>query len=194
MSTTPISLLERLGDHPDAGAWREFVDLYTPLLTRWLRRYSLESHDAEDLVQEVLGVVVRQLPQFRHNRQAGAFRRWLRTITANCLRKFWRTERTRPRSAGGDDFAAMLDQLEDPGSDLSRLWDREHDRHVVEGLLRRIGADFAATTWKAFRGHVVEDRPAGEVAAELALSVNAVVIAKSRVLRRLREVARGLID
>jgi RNA polymerase sigma factor (sigma-70 family) len=194
MSPTPVSLLERLGERPDPGAWRQFVDLYTPLLTRWLRRHPLGSHDAEDLVQEVLGVVVRRLPQFRHNRQAGAFRHWLRTVTANCLRRFWRGERSRPRGAGGDDFASLLGPLEDPGSELSRLWDREHDRHVVEALLRRIGAEFTATTWKAFRGHVVEDRPAGEVAAELGLSANAVVIAKSRVLRRLRQEARGLLD
>src|SRR5262245_16884636 len=194
MSQTPVSLLERLGKRPEPGAWQQYVDLYTPLLVRWLRRYPLPSHDAEDLVQEVLGVVVRRLPHFRHNRQAGAFRHWLRTVLVNCLRKFWRGERSRPQATGGSDFARMLEQLEDPGSALSHLWDREHDRHVIEGLLKRLGAELTPSTWQAFRGHVVEGRPAAAVAAELGLTGNAVVIAKSRVLRRLRQEACGLID
>ena len=36
--------------------------------------------DVDDLVQEVLAVVLRELPQFEHNGRTGAFRRWLRTI------------------------------------------------------------------------------------------------------------------
>jgi RNA polymerase sigma-70 factor, ECF subfamily len=40
---------------------------------------------------------------------------------------------------------------------------------------------------------VLEERPAADVAESLGLSVNAVLIAKSRVLRRLRQEGRGLI-
>ena len=41
---------------------------------------------------------------------------------------------------------------------------------------------------------VVRDRPAADVAAELGISVNSVYLAKSRVLRRLREELAGLLD
>jgi len=42
---------------------------------------------------------------------------------------------------------------------------------------------------------VVEDgQPASDVAQELGISVNAVLIAKSRVLKRLREKPAGLVD
>ena len=39
-----------------------------------------------------------------------------------------------------------------------------------------------------------DGKPARDVAQELGLSVNAVLIAKSRVLGRLRQEARGLVD
>jgi RNA polymerase sigma-70 factor (ECF subfamily) len=41
---------------------------------------------------------------------------------------------------------------------------------------------------------VLDGAPAAAVAAELGLSVNAVLIAKSRVLHRLREEGRGLLE
>jgi RNA polymerase sigma-70 factor, ECF subfamily len=194
MGETPVSLLERLRDRPDPEAWRELVDLYTPLLFRWLRRYSLQQSDAEDLVQEVLGVVVRQLPHFQHSQQRGAFRHWLRSILVNCLRNFWRAQRHRPVAAGGQDLARVLEQLEDPDSDLGRFWEQEHDRYIVQQLLERIEGELTPSTRLAFRRLVVEAGEADAVAAELGLSVNAILIAKSRVLRRLREEVRGFLD
>src|SRR5438270_14034084 len=100
MPETPVSLLERLRLRPDGVAWQRLVDLYTPLIQKWLRYQALEPADVEDLVQEVLGVLVRELPQFRHDLRRGAFRRWLRTITINRLRMFWRARRSRPVATG----------------------------------------------------------------------------------------------
>jgi RNA polymerase sigma-70 factor (ECF subfamily) len=191
---TPISLLERLRLRPDGASWQRLVDLYTPLIRNWLRRYDLDGADADDLTQEVMQVLVRELPNFRHDLRTGAFRRWLRNVTVNRLRIFWRGRRARPVAAGGSDFGHMLDQLEDPGSGLSRLWDEEHDRHVAHRLLELIEPEFEPTTWRAFRGLVLESKRTADVAAELGLTPNAVRIAKSRVLGRFREEIDGLLD
>ena len=88
----------------------------------------------------------------------------------------------------------MLDQLEDPASDLSRRWDREHDEFVLHRLLDLIEPDFRPATWQAFRRQVIDGASAETVAAELGLTVNAVLIAKSRVLSHLRRNAEGLVD
>jgi len=85
MSDTSASLLQRLREQPDGDAWRRLVFLYTPLLRQWLARHGLQSSDIDDLTQEVLTVVVRELPQFQHNQREGAFRRWLRTILVHRL-------------------------------------------------------------------------------------------------------------
>jgi RNA polymerase sigma factor (sigma-70 family) len=191
---TPISLLERLRLSPDPASWQRLVDLYTPLIHHWLGRYALQSSDADDLTQEVLSAVAGELPQFRHDLRQGAFRRWLRTVAVNRLRNFWRARRTRPLAVGGDDFESVLGQLEDPESRLSRVWDEEHDRHVVRRLLELIEPEFEPTTWRAFRALVLEGKKAPAVAAELGISVNAARIAKARVLKRFRQEIGGLID
>src|SRR5262249_42556003 len=149
--------------------------------------------DADDLVQDVLAVVVRELPRFEHNRRTGAFRSWLRTILVHRLRDFWRARQYQPAATGDSAVLRHLEELEDPASGLSRLWDQEHDGHVVRRLLDLIEPEVAPSTWQAFRRVALEGKDEETVAAELGLSVNAVFIAKSRVLARLRREAKGLI-
>jgi RNA polymerase sigma-70 factor (ECF subfamily) len=185
-SATSASLIERLRDRGDVQAWQKRVHVYTPLMHAWLRPSRLQPADVDDLTQGVLAVVLRKVPDFEHSGRPGAFRAWLKGITLNVLREF---RRGRETVVGAD----LLDELADPASGLSVWWEQEHDRHVLNGLLRLIEHDFAPATWRAFCRLVLDDVPAAAVAAELGMSVNAVSIAKSRVLARLRHEARGLV-
>jgi RNA polymerase sigma-70 factor (ECF subfamily) len=194
MLDTSVSLLERLRNQPGDADWNRLVALYAPLIAGWLRGQGVQAGDVDDLTQEVLGVVVRELAHFRHSDRRGAFRAWLRTITVHRLRDFWRARQHRPLATGDSDFARNLEQLEDPHSSLARQWDEEHDRHVVRQLLRLIEPLFEPTTLEAFRAIMLDGCRPAEVAARLDISVNAVLLAKSRVLRRLRQEADGLID
>jgi RNA polymerase sigma-70 factor (ECF subfamily) len=194
MSETSTSLLDRLRVAPDAASWQRLVELYTPLIRGWLRRHGMLPQDADDVVQDVLAVVVRRLPGFRREPRTGAFRHWLRSITVNCLRDYWRAQRGRPVATGDSNLLQMLGQLEDPESGLSQQWDQEHDRHVTQRLLELIEPDFKPSTWQAFRRVALDGVAPDQVAAELGISVNAVFIAKSRVLARMREESEGLID
>ncbi|HEV3118237.1 MAG TPA: sigma-70 family RNA polymerase sigma factor [Gemmataceae bacterium] len=194
MPDTSISLLERLRLQPDEGSWKRLVDLYVPLIRGWLRRYDVSPEDAEDLAQDVMALVVREIPDFQHNQQPGAFRKWLRTITVNRLRMLWRARQGKAAASGNSDVLQMLDQLEDPNSGLSRVWDEQHNQHVARRLMEMIQPQFAPATWKAFRRVVLDGQKPAVVAAEFGISVNAVLLAKSRVLRRLRQEMRGLTD
>jgi RNA polymerase sigma-70 factor (ECF subfamily) len=186
MLDTSPSLLEQLRTGPREEAWRKLVDLYAPMLHGWIKRYSIQSSDVDDLVQEVLTTLVRELPQFQCDSEHDSFRSWIRVILAHRLQAVFRSRESQPQLAGGSDQAMLLDQLADPNSDLSRVWNEEHDRHVAHTLLNAIRADFEPNTWAAFQRTTMESAKAADVAAELGLSVNAVFIAKSRVLRRLR--------
>src|SRR5437868_2137437 len=86
VSETSLSLLERLRQPAlDEAAWKHLADLYTPLIQDWLRRYGVRQDEVDDLTQEVLSTVHREMPGFEHNQHPGAFRCWLRTITVNRL-------------------------------------------------------------------------------------------------------------
>ncbi len=191
---TPHSLLEQARDCADAAAWRRLADLYVPLIHRWLRPYLLQAADTDDLVQEVLATLARELPSFDPQPRPGAFRSYLRTITVHRLRAYWQGRDHRPAAIGGDDVLAAFEQLEDPASALSRAWDEEHDRHVVRTLLDTIRLEVRPTTWRVFEATALDGRPVADVANELGLSPNAVLLAKSRVLNRLRKKGQGLVE
>jgi RNA polymerase sigma-70 factor (ECF subfamily) len=174
MPTTSTSLLQRLRERPDARDWRRLDDLYRPFLLGFLRRHGLGDADADDLAQEILAVVVRELPAFEHNQRTGAFRAWLRAVAAHRMRDFFRSRKNRP--AGGSDVLQRLQQLEDPGSALSGEWDREHDRHVVGRLLDSIRHDFQPATWQAFRAVMLDGLTPAEAAERLNVSVNSVLL------------------
>src|SRR5262245_46923041 len=127
-----------------AGAWDRLVALYTPLLEVWLTAAGLQPADREDVIQRVLEILVRQLPDFEHSGRPGAFRAWLRGITVNLLREFWRS---RPEPEAG----SLLEQLSDPNAGLSRLWDEQHDRHVLHALMDLVRPEFSDVHWRAFR-------------------------------------------
>ncbi len=194
MDETSLSLLARLRHTPESESWNRLVELYAPLIRAWLRKYDVQDADADDLVQEVLFAVSKDLSKFDHGGQRGAFRAWLKAILVNRLRKFWRARDRRPLARGDSDIDARLAQLHDPASELSQVWNRQHDQYVLRQLLTLVEPHFASSTWKAFCRVALDGSRPDVVAKELEISLNAVCIAKSRVLSRLRQESEGLIE
>jgi RNA polymerase sigma-70 factor, ECF subfamily len=193
VTLTSVSLLDRLkAAGPDASDWNRLHGVYLPLIERWLGRVPGLGAESADLAQEVLVVVFRELPRFERQRQ-GSFRAWLRQVTVNKIRNY-RRQRHRRAAAGLDPATGFLERLANPNDDLAREWDQDHDKHVVQKLLAIVQPDFNPTTWEAFQRFGIEGHPAAKVAEELGLSINAVVLAKSRVLKRLREEAGDLLE
>jgi RNA polymerase sigma-70 factor (ECF subfamily) len=187
MHTTPISLLERLRQPAADDAWARFVRLYTPLLIHWARRAGLSEAESADLVQEVFTLLVSKLPQFEYDK-AGSFRGWLRTVTLNKWRQNGRRAALpMANHEGALDGATTPDPLE-------AYWDGEYRQQLVGQALRLMQAEFQPTTWKACWEHVVSGKSAAQVATELNLTPGAVRAAKFRVLNRLRQELRGLLD
>jgi RNA polymerase sigma-70 factor (ECF subfamily) len=188
MNTTSASLLEQLRQPDAADAWRRFVHLYTPLLYYWARGTGLPAHDAADLVQEVLVVLVQKLPEFSYDRSK-SFRGWLRTVALNKWRERCRRFAARPDQAGDTGLSGV--ESPDP---VVAFEEADYRAQLVRRALQIMQTEFEPSTWKACWEVVVSNRHAAEVAAELGVSVDVVYSAKSRVLRRLRQELDGLLD
>ena len=194
MNSTSISLLNRLQSSPDSENWNRLIELYGPLLRFWLHKYNVQDCDAEDILQDVLTALLKDLPNFQHNQRKGAFRRWLRTILVNRIKLFWRSQRYRPIATGSSSLYEKLNQLSDDNSDVSQAWDREHDEYVLNRLMKTVQPQFEQQTWQAFRSQVIEGKRANAVASELRLSISSVYMAKSRVLAALRRESAGMVE
>jgi len=187
MYTTSVSLLQRLRQPSAHEAWERFVQLYTPLLYYWVRRLGLQEQDAADLVQDVLTTLVQKLPEFAYDRNK-SFRAWLRTVTLNRWRNLQRRRTVPPLGDAADEVAQPA------GADMDALADAEYREYLVGRALRLMQAEFQPATWKMFWEHVVLGRKPAEVAGDMAVSIDSVYAAKSRILRRLRQELDGLMD
>ena len=189
---TLSSLLVRLRDPRDSQAWGEFVDLYAPLVYRFGRTQGLQDADAADLAQDTLRAVAGAIGKFEYDPQRGSFGGWLFTIVRNRLRDFLEK---RGRHARGTGDTAMLDWLEqqpERHEELSKEWDREHERQLLLTAAQRIRGQFEEKTWQAFWRTTVDGASGKDVAAALDMTVAAVYLAKSRVMARLKEAIRQL--
>jgi RNA polymerase sigma-70 factor (ECF subfamily) len=187
MNSTPVSLLEQLRRSPDEAAWARFVHLYSPLLFRWARQAGLDEADAGDLVQDVFVILLKELPRFELD-PAHSFRAWLKTVVLNRWRNQVKRQARAPARHGDGAIAGV------PAPDASLFEEQEYRRQLLGQALALLRPEFQAATWKAFQEHGLNGRPGAEVATELGMTVGAVYGAKCRVLARLREQLRGLLD
>lgn len=191
---TSLSLLERIARQPASEDWSRLAACCKPLLHDWLRRYEVQAADADDLIQDVLAVVVAELPKFQHNRRTGAFRSWLRRILVNRLRHHWRSRKYQPDARGTSSIDERLNSLEDDRSDVSHMWDEEYEQHVLDTLLETVRPGFQPKTWEAFRRQIFDGQSPPQIAKELDMKVGSVYMARNRVLAALRREADGLMD
>jgi RNA polymerase sigma-70 factor (ECF subfamily) len=193
MDATNRSLLYRASSGA-ADAWERLDRLYRPFLRSWFLTNGVALPDAEDLTQEVLAATFRELRAFVHSGQVGAFRTWLRHMCLHRLQAYRRFRQLRGVPVGGTDFHAQLHEVADPCDDPVGDWDREHDREILWQLIGNLAAYFEEKTVRAFLRLTFDGLKAPQVATELGMTVAAVYIAKSRVLRKLRTEAAGLVD
>jgi RNA polymerase sigma-70 factor (ECF subfamily) len=186
METTSATLLGRVRDVRDGDAWREFFALYFPLIRKYARARGLHADDAEEVAQECMKLLAQHMRRFRYSPNRGRFRGYLRTLVQHQIASLWR--RKRPRQARAGDFEAWA-AAPAPDAPWERLWLREHLVYCVARLELRC----ADHTVQAFRLYVLQDWPVERVCETLGLSANQVYLAKTRMIRRLREEVTQLV-
>lgn len=190
LNSTSVSLLRRLRENDHQEAWQRFVELYAPLILHWARGQGLGATDATDLTQDVMTVLVKELRSFEYDPRKDRFRGWLRTITVNKSRDYLRRQSVR----AADCYNATVEQQAATANGVDLFEEAEYRSYLVNRALNLMKSEFKEETWRACWKQVVEEKKAGEVAREMGLSQNVVYLAKSRVLGRLREELRELIE
>jgi RNA polymerase sigma-70 factor (ECF subfamily) len=188
---TRASLLVRMRDSRDEAAWREFVDLYAPLIYGYARNQGLQDADAADLSQDVLGAVAGAIGRLEYDPRRGAFRNWLFTVVRHKLSNWRAAQENRPRGSGDSGTQELLEQcpvFEPVGPE----WETEWEKRVFAWACAQVRQEVKDRTWRAFWRTAVEGQPGKQVAAGLGLSVAAVYLARSRVLARLTELVRSV--
>jgi RNA polymerase sigma-70 factor (ECF subfamily) len=192
-SGTSLSLLQRIRDGETSG-WQRVIDLYGPLVQYWCRRWGVEGADADDVAQEVFAAAAQSIGGFRREREGDTFRGWLRVIARHRVLAFWRSRARQPEAPGGSTAHQRLQELPEEAEPPDDGEEANQFAALVRRALGQLRAEFEPRTWQAFWRVTVDGLSAPDAAAELGMSANAVRMAKSRVLRRLREELGDLVE
>ena len=78
---TRRSLVERLADWGDQLRWQEFFDTYWKLIHSAARKSGLTDAEAQEVVQETVITVAKNIDKLKYDPAIGSFKGWLLQIT-----------------------------------------------------------------------------------------------------------------
>jgi RNA polymerase sigma factor (sigma-70 family) len=211
---TRASLLGRLKDHEDRASWQEFFDTYWGLIYTVATKAGLSDEEAQDVVQETVLSVAKQVGTFRYDPQVCSFKTWMLRMTR------WRIIdriRQRERAAAGlgrrvhrdavqtppnapephldeePDRTATLDRLPDPaGVDLGRIWEDEWQQSLAAAAMESLRQRIKPEQFQTFHLHVVKGLPVRQVARMVGVSAASVYMTKYRVAALLKKEVQRL--
>jgi RNA polymerase sigma-70 factor (ECF subfamily) len=151
----------------------------------------LAAEDAADVFQEVLLAVMLHLADFRRDGLQDSFSGWIAAITRNKVRDYYRRRQGKAEARGGSTAQRQISEIPQP-TEARIQSDAESEAWLSRRAIDLIQAEFEPHTWDAFWRTAVDGQPPATVAEDLQMTVPAVYTAKSRVLRRLRQVMAEL--
>ena len=190
---TRQSLLERLRRWDDSEGWQEFFDTYWKLIYRAALSSGLSPSEAEEVVQETVISVAKQMPAFQYkpSGQGGSFKRWLYTLTkwriVDQLRSHSR-DRSLVRSPEAcDSEVDPMATIPDPvGNRLDSLWEAEWEQNLLEAALEQVKRRTDPRHYQVFYLKVVKNWSALKVARIMNVSIPQVYTVKHRVSKELK--------
>jgi RNA polymerase sigma-70 factor (ECF subfamily) len=186
LPSTSLSLLSH-ARRREEGAWCELVRIYGPLVVHWCRQSGVRSADIDDIAQNVFIAVSAHLDRFGQNAEKVNFRGWLWTITRSKVLDHHRKDRMLPIALPESQLAVLDGLCQTNVCDRSTEEARGDLILLVNRTLSLIRGDFSERTWTAFwRVKALGESPS-LVAKDLGMTIAAVCMSRSRVLRRLRD-------
>ncbi|MBW8039883.1 MAG: sigma-70 family RNA polymerase sigma factor [Planctomycetes bacterium] len=183
---TTTQVLEELRTSPEAEAWHRFCDHFRPVMVKFAKQLGLSATDAEDAAQEIMLQFFKAFREGKYDREKGRLSNWLFGVAKRVilnLRGHQPLERLIADKTTGTSF---WDLIQDDHS-IKQSWDAQWRQMVLAKCLDQARREFNPKVFEAFELYAIQDKTVDEVAQRFKMSRNAVYIAKSRVLSRLRQ-------
>ena len=188
---TRRSLLSRLKNWNDQESWRVFFDTYWKLIYNTAVRAGLTEAEAQDVVQETVIAVSKNIPGFVYDPAKGSFKAWLLRQTSwrisSQFRKRMPVRRTN-RDPQTSSRTSTLERIPDPRLPaLEMLWNQEWETNLLDAALRRVKAKVDAKQYQIFDLYIRKNWPASKVSRDLKISPARVYLAKHRIAKLLKQ-------
>jgi len=191
---TRYSLLSRMQDREDQDSWKDFFDTYWRLIYSFAIKSGLTDAEAQDVVQETVISVAKDIEKFKRDRTLGSFKGWLRNLTRWRIADQFR-KRTRSVPAGNNLSTPSTnpDEIAGPGNaDLEAIWEEDWQANLLEAAMERVKPRVREEHYQMFDLNVIRQWPASKVAQTLGVNIGRVYLAKHRVMALIKKEIRVL--
>jgi len=196
---TRWSLLSRLRNWDDQASWQEFFDTYWKLIYGVATKAGLSDAEAQDVVQETIVTIAKNLEQFKTKPAHGSFKGWLLHTTrwriADQLRKRTLGQGHSGRQPKASSRTDTIERIPDPaGFNLEAIWDAEWEKNLVAVATQNVKCRVSPQEYQIFDLCELRKIPVKEVAAKLGLKVWKVYLARRKIAGLLRKEAKKLLE
>jgi RNA polymerase sigma-70 factor (ECF subfamily) len=184
----------RLHDQRDVAAWDQFVTIYQPLIFRLARSKGFQDSDAQDIVQEVMLAVSKAIDRWEPDRGKGRFRDWLFRIARNLMINFLTRRKYQSLSTEGSfsDLLLLHSSAVEFDNEMTREFDLEYRRELFWLAAEKVRGQVRPSTWAAFQMTTIGELSVANAARQLGMKEGTVLVARCRVLARLRAIVAEL--
>ncbi len=185
---TRISLIRRLANSDDRGAWEYFETHYQLPVYRFARSRGLQPDEALDVVQEVMLAVHRTAEGWHTSERIGSFRAWLAESARRITLQVTRQRARIGQGVGGSGFEAALNAQPAPSPEQ----DIDEQRWAFYCATAVIQKEVKPEHWLAFWKTAIEGKTAEQVSVEMGMKIGSVYSAKCRVLAKIKSAVETL--
>lgn len=194
---TRTTLIQRLKNWQDQSSWQDFFDTYWKLIYGVARKGGLTATEAQDVVQETMISVARQMPTFKYDRAIGSFKSWLLNTTRwRIIDQLRKREPSAARALSDEEITVRTpttEELVDPVSrKLDDLWNAEWEKNLLDAAISRVKRRLDPQRYQIFDFYVNKEWPPDKVAEAFGISVDQVYLAKHRVTEMIKAEVKRL--
>lgn len=184
---TRYTLLKKLQNDSSEKNWEEFVQYYSPYIFVIIRRFNVGAHDSEELLQDVLVKIWKNISKFDAEKYECRFRTWLGVMIRNTVFNFFKSKASRNSrsNVNYDDIIGKLELMTE--AEVNIISEREWKNHIAKLAWEKLKASFSEQTQKVFEESIKSDISNAELATKFAISESSVRVFKMRVRKAMHK-------
>ncbi len=186
---TRATLLNRLKNLQDDPSWKDFYNIYSRLIQNFASKAGLNRTEAEDVLQETMMAVARQMPTFKYDPSIGSFKSWLYTIVKWRVADQLRRRQLAPDAAANETATGTrtIEKIPDPVNSLDMAWEADWEKSVLAAAVANVKRHVAPDKYQIFDLAMNKGVSSEKVAELFGIGLNQVYLSKHRITKMIRD-------
>lgn len=184
---TRYTLLQRLQNSNNEKNWDEFVTYYKPYIFVIIKGFNVGIQDSEELMQDVLVKIWKNISKFDPEKYECRFRTWLSTMIRNTVFNFFKSKSSKnsQSNVNYDDIIGKLELISE--AEINEITEKEWRNYIAKMAWENLKGSFNEVTRNIFEESMSSDIENSKLAEKYDVSESSVRVFKMRVRKAMHK-------